>query len=120
MEIYEKQIIENARKLEELERDYIKLTYETKKPETKEELHDYAFKMFGIGAEAFYIRNEIVEKYPHKTELQIHDEKVKNTLDKIRRGDNYYSISFFRNFAEALEEKTCKSLGYSTTLDDFL
>lgn len=119
MEI-DKQIIENARKLEELEAKYIKLMYETKRPETEDEFYDYTFKMFEIGKKAFDIRNEIVEKYPYKTNLQIHDENVKTTLDKIRHNGNYYSISFFKNYIEVLENKTGKSLNYSTTLDDFL
>jgi hypothetical protein len=116
----EKEIWENARKLKKLEKDYLKLLYEHSTPETKEDLWEYAEKLRVIGAEAFDIRNEILESFIGNLNIQVFDDSVKETLNKIRNDEQFYSISFFEEYSKSVEEKSGKSLGHAINFWQFL
>jgi len=120
MEKYEKDILEKARKLDRLEREYLKLMYEKGTPEDKQEILDYFDSLFNLGWEAFEIKNEILSEYPHITNIQIHDTVVKKVLDRIRANDTFLSISFYTNISDEINKKRKKEdPKYSTTIFDF-
>jgi hypothetical protein len=95
-------VLENARKLENLEKDFLKFTYETSKPKTKEALSGFFEEAIRLAAAAFAARNEILEDFKDVTELTIIDKRVLRTLDAIRHDDKFYSIAFHENIAEML------------------
>ena len=116
----EKEIYEKARKLKELEKKYLKLAYESKQPQTKNELLAYVKSIAGIGSEAFDIRNRILEMFIDSLNIQVFDDSVKETLNKIRNDEKFYSISFFEEYSKAIEERTGKSSGFATNFWQFL
>lgn len=120
MNPYEIKIIEAARKIESLEKEYRRLMYESKTPQNKDELWEYGKKLWLIGSEAFDLKNEIVTEYPNIADLKINDPSVKNTLDKIRSNDTFYSISFYETYSEFLEEKSEKPFDFAFTFEQFL
>ena len=113
-------IIEAARKIDSLEKDYLKLRYETKAPKTKDGFQEYTKRLWLIGSEAFDIRNEIIAEYPNITNLQINDPSVKNTLEKIRSNDTFYSIWFYQKWSEVLEEETGERFDFAINFKQYL
>jgi len=69
MNSYEIKIIESARKLDHLEKEYLRLMYESPTPTDKDELWDYTNELWTIGSKAFDTRNSIVADYPDITNL---------------------------------------------------
>ena len=99
-------ILENARKLENLEKDFLKFTYETSKPQNQEGLSVFFEESMRLAAMAFTAKNEILEAFKDVTELTIIDKRVLKTLDAIRYGNKFYSITFYENVAEMLNVNT--------------
>lgn len=106
MTVTEQRILENVRKLEKLEKEFLKFTYETIKPQNSDELSVFLGEAMRTAAEAFNARNEILEDFKDVTELRIQDRQALRLLDFIRRGDKLYSITFYENIGEMFNAKT--------------
>jgi len=104
MDAIEKAILSSARKLELLEREYLKYSYECKKPENEEELENFLKNSIQLAQEAYTIKNEIKFELSKITDLAVYDPKVLRTIDKIRNNEKFYSISFYENIAELLNK----------------
>jgi hypothetical protein len=100
----EKIILEQTRKLEKLEKEYLKYSYECKKPANKDEVEEYLSKTITIAQEAFIIKNEIQIEFSKITDLTIFDPIVLRTIDKIKNNEMFYSILFYENIAEMLNK----------------
>ncbi len=117
----ERRVLENVRKLEKLEKEFLKFTYETSKPQTAEELTAFLGEAMRTAAEAFTAKNEILEDFKDITELRIQDRQALRLLDGIRKGDKFYSIAFHENVGEMLNAKTeSRSDQIATSLHDIL
>jgi hypothetical protein len=101
----ERRILENARKLDKLEREFLKFTYETIKPGTPEELMAFFDEAMWKAAEAFNAKNEILEDFKDVIELTIQDKHALRLLDSLRRGEKQYSIAFYENIVEMHNKK---------------
>lgn len=120
MNRYEIKIIEAARKIDSLEKEFLTLKDESKRLSNKNELKEYTKRLWLIGSEAFDIRNEIIAEYPNITNLQINDPSVKKILEKIRSNDTFDSISFFQKWSEALEEETGERFDFPINFEQYL
>lgn len=98
-------ILKKVRELNSLERDFIRFTYESKKPEDDSQLEAWFREAVAISAKAFDVKNEILTEFHDTTVLSIHDNEVLKTLDIIRRNKKMYSIAFYENFAAFVNEK---------------
>ena len=105
MKSNEEAILEGVRELNRLEKDFIRFTYESKKPEDDVQLEAWFREAVAISAKAFDLKNEILSEFHDTTSLSIHDNEVLRTLDTIRSGRKMYSISFYENFARFVNEK---------------
>ena len=101
MTSFEDQVAIKVRKFNELEKEFITITYESKKPETKEELENFYMGAFRISSRAFKLRNEIATDFSDVLNIKIYDKEVRETLDKMRRNDKFYSIAFYESLAES-------------------
>jgi hypothetical protein len=99
-------ILENARKLEKLEKEYLKYSYECRKPENPTEVKVYLSKTLEIATDAFTTKNEIQIEFSKITDLAIIDPNVLRTIDKIKNGEKFYSIAFYEKIAEMLNKDT--------------
>lgn len=120
MDSFEKWINESARKLDRLEKEYMKLMYESGEPTTNEELLKHVTELRNVGADAFDIRNEILVEFPHITNLKIYDSLVKNILKKIREKEKFYSINFYECYSEFVEEKSGKPFDFPINFEQFM
>ena len=93
----EKQILDNVRKLELLEREFKKFNYETATPRNSDESISFLREIIRIAGEAFTTRNKILEDFKDVTELNIQDKQALGLLDSVRRNDKLYSIAFYEN-----------------------
>jgi len=117
----EGRVLGNARKLEKLEKEFLKFTYETSKPKSSEELTAFLGESIRIASEAFAARNEILDDFKDVTELRIIDKQVLKVLDNVRRCDKFYSIAFHENIGEMLNAKTENETDkISITIEDVL
>ena len=120
MNLFEKKIIESARKLDSLEKQYLKLMYESPTPSDYDELWEYSKELWTIGSEAFDARNEIISDYPDITNLLIYDASVRETLNKIRSKETFYSINFYEEWSKKLQEKSDKNFDFAINFWQFL
>ena len=120
MNSYEIKIIESARKLDHLEKEYLRLMYESPTPTDKDELWDYTNELWTVGSKAFDTRNSIVADYPDITNLQVYDASVRATLDKIRGNEIFYSINFYEAWSKELEERSGKEFDFAINYRQFL
>lgn len=97
-------ILESARKFDELEKQFLKYTYETKKPQNFEELQHFFEESVRLAIEAFDTQNDILENFINIRELNIIDQNVLNILDSIRDGKKYYSISYYENWMDMVNK----------------
>ena len=104
MDEIEKEILNKVRKLDSLEKDYLKYSYECKKPENSEEIKNYLDKALGLAQEAFVLKNDIKIKFSQITDLAVYDPAVLKIIDKIKNNETFYSISFYKNIAEMLNK----------------
>lgn len=96
----EQRILDNVRKLDGLEKEFLKFNYETAKPRNSEESITFLRELIRTATEAFTTRNNILEDFKDVTELNIQDRQALRLLDSIRRGDKLYSIAFYENVGE--------------------
>jgi hypothetical protein len=101
----EQRVLKNVRKFERLEKEFLKFTYETSKPQSPEELSAFLGEMMKTAVEAFTAKNEILEDFKDVTELRIQDRQALRLLDSIRRDDKFYSIAFYENVGKMLNTK---------------
>jgi hypothetical protein len=120
MNPFERKIIESTRKLESLEKEYLRLMYESSKPTNNDELWEYANNLWTIGSDAFNIRNEMISEYPNITNLQVYDASVKETLNKIRNNETFYSINFYQKWSKEFEERSGKRFDFVINYRQFL
>ena len=120
MDLFEKKIIESARKLNSLEKKYLRLMYESPRPSDDNELSEYVKELWIIGSEAFDTRNEMISDYPYITNLQIYDSSVRETLNKIRDNETFYSIYFYEGWSKNLEDKTGENFDFAINYQQFL
>jgi len=116
----EEKILIKARKLDELEKSFLKFTYEEGLPD-KENYKEYLRKAVEISAEAFELKNEILFLYHDITNLTIHDPVALKILDKIRNKEKLHSVSFYEGLAK-LVNKDVKNWNerWETSIEDFL
>lgn len=116
-------IIKQARKLGQLEKEFLKRNFGSGKPESDK--RDFAMELSRIAVEAFSIRNDIVSdpEYYQETTLKV-PRDVEVILKKIRENDKFYSISYYEGLAkeynyliEILEKGEEK---VPTSLEDYL
>ena len=99
---HESSILQKARRLDQLEKNFLKFTYETSTPNTPEDFKEFLLHAFKIAYEAFTLKNEIFKEVHDLPELKIHDNNVLKLLDRIRNGDLFYSISFYESQAQKI------------------
>jgi hypothetical protein len=109
----EKLLLQKIRRFGELEREFLKYNYETSKPVTTDELMDFMMKAIRIASEAFTIKSEILYEISELREVRIHDQQAIQLLDRIKKGDPFYSISFYEKIFNDIEE-------VPASMDDFL
>lgn len=100
----EVKLAELARKFEALERDFLKYTYETKKSSTHEDLLEFLKETSHIAAQAYHTKQEILESFCQMSEIRVSDPSIQHVLEKIRRDEPFYSVSFYNAMVEDLKE----------------
>jgi len=116
MSTNEQLILENARKLYQLESEFLKFTYEARKPLTEEESLAFIQEAARIAEEAFQAREKIFENFLELKELRIQDKHVLDKLDQIRKGDKLHSISYYESVAKwvnAINKKASEKIDAS-------
>jgi hypothetical protein len=121
VDVTERRILENARKLERLEKEFLKFTYETKKPKNQKELLTFFEEAVRTATESFTAKNEIIEDFKDLSELRIQDRQARRTLDSLRRGDKFYSFAFYENIGETVNATAaCQTDEIATSIHDIL
>jgi len=109
----EKLLLQKVRRFGELEKEFLRYTYEAPNPATKDESKDFLLKAVQIAWDAFKLRSEILYEISELREVTIHDKNALRLLDGIRNGDPFYSISFHEKLFSENED-------VPTSMDDFL
>lgn len=99
----ELKLAEAARKFETLESDFLKYTYETKKPLTDESRLQFLKEALHIAEKAYQTKQEILESFGQMSKIMVSDPSVQQLLEKIRRDERFYSISFYEAMVEVLK-----------------
>lgn len=97
-------VAEAARKFEALERDFLKYTYESKKPLTDQDLREFIKQALRISEEAYQTKQKILESFGQMSEIRVADPSVQAILEKVRRDEPFYSIAFYESMVEVLRE----------------
>ena len=105
MDAFELAIVEKAERLGKLEKDFLKHEYESAQASREEDLEAWFEKACDICSEAFHLKNELLMDLRDKTSLVIHNPVAKRVLDKIRRGESFYSASFHTALAEEVNKR---------------
>jgi hypothetical protein len=66
------------------------------------------------------IKNEILELFVNRLNVQVFNDSVKETLNKIRNNEQFYCISFYEEYSQRVEEKSGKSLSFAINFEQFL
>ena len=93
-------LIENARKLDQLERQFRKFTYETKSPSCEEELKQFISETCRLALDALRARDIILENFLEENEVITQDKRVLDVLDRVRNDGKFFSIEFFKSLAK--------------------
>jgi len=93
-------ILNKVRELDSLEREYLKYSYECKRPENSKELETFLSKTLSLAQKAFILKNEIKMEFTKITDLAVYDPNALKVIDKIKNDEKFYSISFYENIAE--------------------
>jgi hypothetical protein len=118
---HETLVLQKVRRLEELEKEFLKYTYETSKPVTNDEAITFISNAFHIAYEAFTAKNEIFDEIRDISELRIYDRNALMLLDKLRKGDSFSSISFYESTAKSINvDKSNGVEEIPTSIEDFL
>jgi hypothetical protein len=120
MSLTDKGVIESARRLDEVEREFLKLSYESPRPENKSDLGKFSKRIWELGCEAFNIRNEIAETFSESINIQIHDPKVREILNKVRANEKFYSITFYEFSCKEIESKSGENFPFSVDFEQFI
>ena len=117
----EKLVLQRVRRLNELEKEFLKFTYETSKPVSDDEAITFISKAFHIAYEAFTTKDEIFDEIRDLSELRIHDRNALMLLDRLRKGDPFYSISFYESTAKSINiDKANGAEEVPISIEDFL
>jgi len=106
MTSYEDHINAKVREFIQLEKYFLKFTYESKKPKNEHDLDLFFNGAIKIASKAFDLRNEIMEDFHDVTDLQIYDQKIKEILNKLKRNDKFHSIAFYQYIAQLINKTT--------------
>lgn len=121
MECIKEKIVENARRLKKLEKDFLRFTFESKSPETSEERKNYFSSAIKLAAEAAGLENEIILAFEGSPNLRIIDSEVKDVLSKIRRRKNeFYSIRWYKSVLEQQNIGKAEEDKFPITLTDLI
>ena len=114
-------ILEKTRDFNRIEKEFIRFTYDSKKPETETEFSDFFIKSIRLATDAYNLKNEIVFEFQNITTINIYDNAVKKTLDKIRKNKRFESIHFYESVAELINaDKDSLWDKVGVTIDDYL
>ena len=83
------------------------------KPVTTDESEAFILKAIQLAYDAFTVKSEILYEISELSEIRIYDEYVLKLLDRIRKGESFYSISFYEKVFDENEE-------VPTSMHDFL
>lgn len=121
MTISEQRILDNVRKLDRLEKEFLKFNYEITKPRNPEELTAFLRELIRTATEAFNAKNNILDDFKDLNELSIQDRQALQMLDSIRRGDKFYSIAFYENIGEMVNaDAESRANEIATSVQDIL
>lgn len=100
-------IIDNVKKLNQLEKDCIKFSYESKKPKDGKEAENYLLELFRISGQAFDTSIKILSDLSKIDNLTIRDKQEKEivygTIKKIKE-NKLYSISCYKSISEMVNK----------------
>ncbi|HPD57535.1 MAG: hypothetical protein BWY26_01232 [Elusimicrobia bacterium ADurb.Bin231] len=114
-------LIIDIRKLLDIEKEYNKYVYETKGPETKQEIEVYLKNIMSKAKDAYTLRHKILLNSEEIDIIQIRDNGVKEILSKIRENkDKFYSVSAHIQFSGLLNGNRDDNKKISTDLSDQL
>lgn len=120
MKSKELSIIERIRELKQIEREFLKFTYETKKPDELS-AEDYLKKILQISSKAFNLRYQILLDSDKVNAIKIHDEETKKIFCRIRDDqDNFYSVNCYKEFAESINKHLAVDKRSPVTLQEVL
>lgn len=115
------EIIKDVRELANLEREYNKYTYETKRPDGDEENQAFLKTIIQKSMEAYNLRHKILFNSQEIDIIQIHDNNVIKNLNDIRNNkDKYLSVSAYKNLSELLNKDRNDDEKITTNLYDQL
>ncbi|RJQ78950.1 MAG: DUF4145 domain-containing protein [Desulfobacteraceae bacterium] len=96
--------LEQIREFQRLEKEFIKLTYEAKKPAGKEESSQFMNIAIELAFGAIEKRNEILGEMHDVSEIQIIDPEARNIIDKLRKKVNFETLNFAENLAAIINK----------------
>lgn len=108
-------VLKRVRRFEELEREFLRFTYEVSKPLTTDEAKAFIGEAFQIAAEAFSIKNEILDEFQELSELRINDNNALRLLDSIRQGKSFNSILFYESIGKMINARTVSAADKAVT-----
>lgn len=116
------EIIEKAKRLDEVEKKYLKFTYEVKTPGNETDFTKTMSEIFAIAQEASDLKTDIEKKFIDITTITIQDNKIREILNKIKSNQPFYSIKAYEMMIDLLnkDEKDFWSRYPATTEDKLL
>ncbi len=100
MPTYKEIIIEKAKKLIELDRECLELSYERKTPRTADEQWDYLLELFNVCCRAFDSWNVIKLALPEIQNVGIYDAGLEEVVRKVRNDDELYCIRQYKRLVQ--------------------
>lgn len=98
--------LDKLRRFKNLEKEFLKFTYETKSPADENESNAYFDKIFDLAFEALKLKNEILGEMHDVSDLQMVDMDAKMTLNQLRKNEKFHSLSCAENLASLINAKT--------------
>jgi len=115
------EIVTDIRKLRDLEAEYLKYTYETKRPDNDEESKNYLLTIIRKSSEAYRLRYKIVLNSQKIDVLQVRDDNVRQIFNEIRKEkDTFHSVSSYISILELLNKDVGEHDQIPTNLCDQL
>jgi hypothetical protein len=96
--------LEKVREFKKIEQEFIKFNYEAKTPGNKKEYEQFMNKAIEVAFEAVEKRNKILGEMHDVSDIQVNDPEVMLTIEKLRKGERFESLTFAQNLADLLNK----------------
>lgn len=96
--------LEKVREFKKVEKEFIRYTYESRKPKNNIESNKFLKKAIELSFKALSIRNKILGEMHDVSNIQIIDPDVKLIISKLRSDERFESVTFAESIANLINK----------------